>query len=401
MSLKRILFALPIPFGHRWGFWTRDAGLAVLTLRKLGYDAWLVALGDATTETEGQPVLCVPLEEMSNAAWWKSQAPDAVVLCTWSLPRFDAVREAALAVTPNVVERLDTSGNRSCRLFPRACFIESWGAYRDKLQGFARTLAFPLALAKTAILYGFTGLLDAPMARSMSMTRALIVESPVAATRIQQIMARFAGNDQRIVVIPPPIDADALHYDGTPKQNRIIAVGRWDSAQKDYPMLIKVLEGFLKRHPDWEATVVGSGVPTGAGTEEWQRRITYRSGLSHEELAPEYNRAKIYLMVSRYESFCIAAAEALCCGCSVVGSSDVPSSYYFAETQSGMVAAKRTDSDFGETLDLEVAAWASGARDPAKIAPLWRDRAGSEGVSRAMVALLEEVAAGKPASTAI
>ena len=399
MSLTRILFAIPIPFGPRWGFWTRDSGLVVLALREMGYDAWLVALGDATTITEGMPVLCIPLEDMQRAEWWKAQKPDAVVLCTWSAPRFNDIRTAALAATPCVVERLDTSGNRSARLFPKACYIETWGGYRDKLPGYAKWLAHPFVAARTGILYAFPQLLDARMAASMTMTRALLAESPIAADRIRRIIGTFAGGYQRVAMIPHPVNEKVIRYEGLPKRNQVISVGRWGSAQKDFPMLRKVLKGFLQRHPDWTATVVGSGIPAryranGSGTEEWLRRIRFHENLSHEQLTVEYGHSKIYVMVSRYESFCIAAAEALCCGCSVVGSVDVPSSWYFAEAESGMVAARRTPSVFWETLDREVTSWDAGARDPAKIAQLWRERVGSEAVGRATVALVEEVAAG-------
>jgi len=105
----------------------------------------------------------------------------------------------------------------------------------------------------------------------------------------------------------------------------------------------------------------------------------------------EYNRAKIYLMASRYESFCIAAAEALTCGCTVVGSSEIASAYYFTETNSGLVAPTRTHCDFSRTLDAEVEMWAAGRRDPARIAAIWKERAGSREVARQTLAFLESI----------
>ena len=74
--MKRIICALPIPYGPNWGFWTRDAGLMVLTLREMGYDAWLVALGDESTDTTNRPVLAVPVEVLSRPEWWQAQKPD-------------------------------------------------------------------------------------------------------------------------------------------------------------------------------------------------------------------------------------------------------------------------------------------------------------------------------------
>ena len=398
--MKRLLFALPIPYSPQGGFWTRDAGLMVVTFRQMGYDAWLIVLGDASTLTEDKPVLAVSLDDLNRPEWWKAQRPDAVVLSTWSAPRYDALRRAALAATPLVLERLDTDGVRSARNLPRAYYIRAWGAYWDNLPATVRWLAPFLAAARTALFYAFPRLMDARMVATMGRVPALIAESPVAAARIQQMFDIFSGTKHRIAMIPHPVNEEVVHYDGTPKENQIITVGRWATAQKDFPMLRNVLKGFLQRHPDWRALVVGSGVPEhdraarGSAVEEWQRRMIFREKLNHEELRAEYSRSKIYLMVSRYESFCIAAAEALCCGCSVVGSCTVPTSYYFAETESGAVAATRTSDAFLETLDGEVESWGKGGRDPTAIASTWRNRAGSHEVARATLALLEEITPG-------
>jgi glycosyltransferase involved in cell wall biosynthesis len=391
--MKRILFAIPIPYGPDWGFWTRDSGLVVLALRKMGYDAWLVALGDASTVTTDRPILPVSLETMKSADWWRAQRPDAVVLNTWSAPRYDAIRRAALAATPLVVERLDTDGARSARLFPKPYFMQAWGGYEDNLPARGRWLAGPLAAAKTAFLYLFPAFMDYRMIATMKQLPGLIAESPVAAERMQGMIQTFSGARLRIEVIPHPVNEDVIRYTGCEKENRIISVGRWASVQKDFSMLQKVIEGFLRSHPGWEATVVGAGIPTDQLSRiDQAQRITYHEKLTHEQLAVEYSRSKIYLMVSRYESFCIAAAEALCCGCSVVGSSAVPSSYYFAETQSGHVAAMRTPKSFLETLDREVGCWTNGERNPKVIASVWRERSGNAAVARNTLAFLEDVA---------
>jgi len=393
--MKRILFAIPIPYGPDGGFWTRDSGLVVLALRKMGYDAWLVALGDASTDTSDGPILAINLETMQSAAWWQSQRPDAVVLNTWSAPRYDAIRKAALSATPRVVERLDTDGIRSARLYPLAYFQRFWSRGVDGMPPYARWLAAFPAAARTALLFTFPSLMDTRMVATMSQLPAVMAESPIAAARIQKMFETFSDKKQRVVMIPHPVNEHILHYDGTAKENRIITVGRWATAQKDYPMLRKVLRGFLQRHPDWRATVVGGGVPArdkviGNG-EEWRRRITFLEKLTHEQLAAEYNRSKIYLMVSQDESFCIAAAEALCCGGSVVGSCSIPSSYYFAEMQSGGVAGKRNLKSFLETLDREVQSWSKGERNPATIASVSRQRMGAGAVAQATLALLEEI----------
>jgi glycosyltransferase involved in cell wall biosynthesis len=394
--MKRILCALPLPYGPNWGFWTRDAGLMVLTLRDMGYDAWLVALGDASTDTSNRPVLAVALGDLSRPEGWQAQRPDAVVLSTGSSPRHDAMRRAALTATPRVVERLDTDGIRSARLFPRPYFIRAMGGYLDRRPARGRWLAPIVAAARTALLYAFPRLMDVRMVKTMRQLPAVIAESPIAADRIQQMFLTFSGAKHHVAMIPHPVNENVLNYNETEKENQIISVGRWDSFQKDYPLLREVLQGFLERHPDWRGVVVGGGVPEEDriprdDARAWRNRLTFHAHLNHEQLAQEYNRSKIYLMVSRYESFCIAAAEALCCGCSVVGSSDVPTSYYFAEKESGRVASPRTLTTLLQALDAEVESWANGKRKPGEIAAVSRARTGSRAVCAATLALLEEI----------
>lgn len=197
-------------------------------------------------------------------------------------------------------------------------------------------------------------------------------------------------------VIPHPVNEHLIHYRQIPKQNRIITVGRWASAQKDFPLVRKVLQAFLQSHPDWTATVVGNGVPEsyvsrGTNGKEWEKRLIYHSFLDHEKLSFEYNRSKIYLLASRYESFCIAAAEALCCGCSVVGSPEVATSSYFAEMDSGTVSKVRTPASLATALAVEATYWNEGCRDPVAISSFWMERTGASQVSMATTDFLESL----------
>jgi glycosyltransferase involved in cell wall biosynthesis len=390
-KLTRILAVIPLIYGDAFGFWNRDVGLFVRTLRSMGYDAWLVALDDpGQIPGADKPVIRATLEELGDPAWWKKQQPDGVILNTWSAPRYDAMRKAALSATPCVLERLDTDGARSARLFPKPYFNHYWGNYAEELPVGFRWLARPVAAARTVLLSLFPAMMDTRMVATMTQLPGLIAESPIAAERIQRMILTFSGKKERIEVIPHPVNEDSIHYTGTPKENRIITVGRWATVQKDFPMLQKTLQGFLQRHPDWEVTVVGGGIPAGQLSRiDPGGRITHHEKLNHEQLAMEYGRSKIYLMVSRHESFCIAAAEALCCGCSVVGSSSVPSSYYFADPQSGSVAAPRTPNAFAEALDREIEAWNKGERNPGSIATRWLGRAGAKAVARSTLAFLE------------
>lgn len=393
MPLQRLFFVLPLTYSPGGGFWGRDCGLLVRVLREKGHDAWLAALGDDSTPTEGMPVVAAPLEKLSSIEWWKAQKPDGVVLTGWSAPRYDGIRKAALAATPRVIERLDTAGHRSARLFPRRNFQIAHIQYADA--GRFRFAALPLALARTALCYAFPQIMDVPMARTMSQLPGLVVETPIGVQNIKRMIERFAPPAPRIEMIPHPVNGADFRHDGGPKENLLVSVGRWGAYQKDFPMLQRVLRAFLEKHPDWRAVVGGGGVPEKIAAPpargSWRERIDYTGPLAPAELARIYNRAKIYLMASREESFCIAAAEALCCGASVVGSDAVPSSSYFAGTASGRVAVPRGFDAFCLALDEEAESWAQGERDPAAIAGEWTGRVDAGRVADRTLKFLESI----------
>ena len=101
--------------------------------------------------------------------------------------------------------------------------------------------------------------------------------------------------------------------------------------------------------------------------------------------------SKIFLMSSRHESFGIAAAEALCAGCSVVGPPHIPSVPWFCGSDSGTVATTYSKTGLGDALEAEASAWETGMRDPLKISANWHSRVGAEAVARQLVSLLETI----------
>lgn len=102
------------------------------------------------------------------------------------------------------------------------------------------------------------------------------------------------------------------------KKNQIISVGRWESYQKNFPLLVKWLSTFLDENPDWTSLVVGSGLPE----KSPHPRISLSPFLAAHELSRQMQSSKLFLSSSRFESFGLAAAEAACCGCLPVGAAE-------------------------------------------------------------------------------
>jgi glycosyltransferase involved in cell wall biosynthesis len=217
-------------------------------------------------------------------------------------------------------------------------------------------------------------------------------ESPVAAERIRRLIGWWSSKLPKVTAIPHPVDErDLVAPPATLRHDRIVAVGRWDAHQKNLPLLLQTLAAFLADYPDWDAVVIG-GLPEdieglrGSLPTDVRKRITFTGRRPHTELAAHLYQSRILLVTSRHESFHIAAAEALCCGCSVVGPAAIASLVYFAGSDSGTVAPRRGLAFLKEALGAEARAWEEGRRDPEKIAAVWRGRVGAKAVAEQLLA---------------
>jgi glycosyltransferase involved in cell wall biosynthesis len=188
------------------------------------------------------------------------------------------------------------------------------------------------------------------------------------------------GVAAKVMTVPHPV-SPLFTYTGDAKENRVLCVGRWlpgDHHQKDPRTLMRVALGFLHARKDWTFELLGRGA-TALAREIRQQEQTVRSRLiltehlDRHELRDHYLASRILLCPSRYESFHISSAEALCCGCSIVVADHplLASTGWFTTRQSGTLAASRSPSELLGTLLTEADAWDSGNRSAQTIASAW------------------------------
>ena len=364
-------------------FWHRDLGLLTKDFRSLGHDAWLVV--HPATEPNATPVVpnkldlpreqpCVaqqglprlsvagpdsPLptfapshlptsadsnikhptpkildapviwaspSDVRNPFWWQSRKPDLVILGLWTRPKYDPIRRAALSATARVIERADSDGMRtaSCGLINYA--KRRFDYFRD------RTYRWPAFLsAPASVLYSLASILATPwietrLAKTLKLLPALTVETPQANELWEKLAIKLGVGPTRIHFIPHPVQTDIFKPDpAISKKKQIISVGRWNSYQKNLPLLIETLTAFLRDNPSWTALIVGSGL----SQIRPHPGIFFSSPLTPAELARRMQESKVVLSTSRYESFGLAIAEALCCGCTPCGPDELDSLVYF------------------------------------------------------------------------
>ena len=99
----------------------------------------------------------------------------------------------------------------------------------------------------------------------------------------------------------------------------------------------------------------------------------------------------IFYSPSAFESFGIAAAESLCCGCSVVAAKSVSmvSFEWFVSEGSGRLASGDSPEHHVDSLLDELTAWDSGTRDPESISDIWCSRLHADKVAEQVVRLKE------------
>ena len=258
--------------------------------------------------------------QVRDDQWWQSQKPDLVILGLWTRPKYDPIRRAALSATPRVIERADSDGMRtaSCGLLTYA--KRRFDYFRDLTYHWPSLLSIP-----ASIFYSFASIIATPwiefrLRKTLKLLPSILVETPHATNLWKSLAGRLGADPEKIHCVPHPIQTDIFMCDpAIPKKNQIISVGRWESYQKNLPLLLKTLRTFLDKNPSWTSLVIGSGLPV----KSPHPRIILLPPLSPSGLARHMQESKIFLFSSRYESFLMSGVEALSCGCAVVGPSDI------------------------------------------------------------------------------
>lgn len=360
----RIYTCTPVPFAANRGFFIRDTGLLCLNLRALGAECCAVmpepGQADDLPAGESAPYLRVPYEKLESADWWRSQHLDGVILYSWAAPRYTPIARAIHDAGVRLIVHLDATED-----------------FQAVVPGGDR----PLARLKTALKEWVQN-----KRRARHLAYADAVTMSAAAGRVLVQRGTF-GNAfaEKLQPMPCPVAPQKV-YDGTPKRNLIVAVGRWnDLWQKRPEMLQQTLELLFTEAAenlpaDAAAEIYGAVTPE---LQAWhaalpaalQVRIRLCGYVDNDELTAAYRAARVCLCTSRFEGCHISSAEAVCCGCAVVtpprpGQLTVVQGY--TEAQSGTVAREDTPQALAQAVCDELRAWKEQRRDPAAIAAAWQ-----------------------------
>jgi glycosyltransferase involved in cell wall biosynthesis len=371
--------------------WPDPTRLAVLSIRferyregfrRLGHEAIIISTAEAAEGFEWADVSVPTLAALRDPALYAGLRLDAALVLTWlGLPDIMA------AVRPHVrhlISLSDSDGVIGVQVFParllsRMVLVQT--NFGDRLRTAGWWLRQYLGIYRGV---------DRGLVESGRLADRIIVFSPGAKENLRGFFSHHGEEAlvSRIVVAPFPVGDDFEHDPvSADREDRVIAIGRWDDPQKGVGLLVAGLERYLRAGGRWKFTLLGRGGENAFRSllATFPDRVEYRGAVAQDKVAALLGRARVLLSTSRWESGPIVASEAMLRGCSLVGPASIPSFVQFCEAGCGTTFVRRSASAVAAALGAEAEAWATGRRDPAAIAARWRGYFTPEAVSRRLL----------------
>lgn len=393
----RIFTCTPVAFGGGADFFARDSGLLCRGFQALGIESQTVMPGNRKAEDEAD-LIRTNFRNLESAAWWKSLNLDGVVLYAWGRPKFRKVAAAIHEAGIFLVLNQDNGGLVSPLAGFWDWFEEQWilsgqgrgpGAWFRFLKLVTRELSAGLVLT------------DPLRAAHLRQGDVIACVSPKAAEHYRKLCRIYGGLDlaDRVRIIPHAVES-RFRFFGGQKFRQVACVGRWqDVVQKRPWLLMEVIGSLLATEEEVSVVIAGTAtkelVAWHHSLSDAQRgRVQLRGKVGRDELAGILMQSQVFYSPSAFESFGIAAAEALCSGCSVVAGRSVSMAGFewFASEASGTLAA--VDDTAGHILALqnELANWQCGGRNPEQAAEIWCERLHADKVAESVIQCFHESA---------
>lgn len=247
----------PLSFAGGPDFFCRDSGLICKGLQSLGLSCKCIMPFPAHPSDLPKDLIRVAAENLTNPNWWNSIGAEKVVLYSWGHFRYKGIAEAIRDSGGKAFVNLDGSGICSPKVTPGPYFsavmgrqIRLHGSFLGLLSGVLRSVAYrfyiPFVQEPGRIAH-----LQAATAIGCISPPALVLWRSWARTYAPELV-------ERMHLVPNPV-TDDLKYDSTvPKQDIVVAVGRWDDEEPKRPALLASVVGEVaKRRSSTEFHIYG------------------------------------------------------------------------------------------------------------------------------------------------
>lgn len=386
----------PVEFGGGPDFFARDSGLLCRGFQSIGIESRAVMPGIRKAEDEAD-LIRTDYPDLESPDWWRTHQLDGVVLYAWGSPRFRKIAKAIRESGATLVLNQDSSGSIS-----PLNGILPWTSEQWVMSGSGNSIPAKIR-GISKILCGLTiGLLRTDPLRSTHLKQGHLIScvSPDAVENYRKLCRIYGGETmaEKAVLLPHAV-ASHLRFQSQihQKKIRVIAIGRWnDHIQKRPSLLTETLGRLLSENEEIEIDIVGNTTPELASWRDnlpSPHRVILHGKLPHDQLSSLLTSARIYYCPSAYESFNIAAAEALCCGCSVVAPNrpTMASFRWFVSNDSGTLARSDDAEGHLQALLQEIALWQNQQRDPISISNHWSNLLHADQVARRVLEIVETI----------
>jgi glycosyltransferase involved in cell wall biosynthesis len=233
--------------------------------------------------------------------------------------------------------------------------------------------------------------------KQIELSDGAIIESPEALTNLNYFLAAWGRTDliRKTFFVPNPVTPEFVEGEIGKKENVVVSYGRWDDfRQKNTAIMVETVAEFLKERKDYRFVIFGKG--TGyvkkfleVAPEKVKDRVEILGFVEREKIKLFLMNAKIFFVPSRWESFSIASAEALCKGCSIVGTPLESLHFLSMQGFSGTTAPLFDKGAIFSALLQDSIKWDNGVYDPQKIAEFWRPILDRKSVAKSFQNLAE------------
>lgn len=315
------------------------------------------------------PVIRASTESFANPHFWQEVDADLVLAYTWLNRNYNATIRSIKQSGKLLMIRADRDGRIGYPLTPRAHYSHPvWTA--TGLRNLARRAA-------SRILGKY---LASALLQQFILADAIYIESLDARANLAHWLGYWNRPDlmSKVHHIPVALSDEFITAEIPKKERQVVAVGRWnDWRMKNTKVAVRVLCRLLTSRPTFRVAMLGPGEglirrALAEATSSPSSRFSIIGARPQKDVVRTLGESMVLFMPSHWEGFPLAAAEAVCMGCTVSGSPIEALRSLVRDGGSGTIATSFGEDALLEALVRDTEKWESGDYDPETLSRMWR-----------------------------
>lgn len=352
----------------------KDPYQLVEGLSEIGHQTTFIPVNKLVEKEER---LNITVGGIRNPKFWSMLNLDAVIFISRFNPELTQVCKAIKESKTPLILKADSDGTLGYPLVPN--YLRTVDFSTNFFLDFSRHIKWRLPISTFV----------KPKLKQIEIADAVIIESPNAKLNAQKVVRYWLGEreSEKIEFIPNPLNpVFTRSFAKRSKKKKLTTVGRWEDCRvKNTKAMCTTLSLFAEKFPEYEIEIIGTGVDeVNRHLLNQNKNIKVTGPVNPDALKDKFAESRILFMPSKLESFGLAAAEALCMGCSVVASPIESLQYFCSEGKTGTLSKDFDSPSYFEALCEDEKKWESGFYNGAEIETFWRNRLDRKLVAQAL-----------------